>query len=83
MPSATTLPYVFDAPIRTDRLTLRLLTADDVDDVYTYQSREDVCRYMLYEPRTRDEVAERNAKNALVTSRARDGDYLQIALSFP
>jgi RimJ/RimL family protein N-acetyltransferase len=83
MPSAPSLPYVFDAPLRTDRLNLRLMTAADVEDVYAYQSREDVCRFMLYEPRTRDEVAERNAKNALATTLARDGDYLQLALELP
>ncbi|MDQ6851359.1 MAG: GNAT family N-acetyltransferase [Actinomycetota bacterium] len=48
-----------DYPIRTERLILRPLVPDDVDAVHAYQSREDVCRYIPYSPRTRAEVAER------------------------
>jgi RimJ/RimL family protein N-acetyltransferase len=77
------LPYVFSEPVTTERLTLRLMTAADTDDVFSYQSREDVCRYLLFEPRTREEVAERVAKNAVATTLERDGDYLQLALELP
>ncbi|MET8233268.1 GNAT family N-acetyltransferase [Micromonospora sp. NPDC005298] len=43
-------------PIRTRRLTLRPFTVDDLDDVYAYQSRPDVVRWMLgAEPRTREQ----------------------------
>jgi RimJ/RimL family protein N-acetyltransferase len=49
-----------DFPIDTERLRIRPLDADrDVDDVFAYQSRPDVCRYIPYEPRTREQVAER------------------------
>jgi RimJ/RimL family protein N-acetyltransferase len=49
-------------PIRTERLLLRPLDpATDVDAVHAYQSREDVCRYIPYFPRTREQVAERLA----------------------
>lgn len=49
-----------DYPVLTDRLLLRPLDpVGDVDAVHAYQSREDVCRYIPYEPRTRDEVAAR------------------------
>jgi RimJ/RimL family protein N-acetyltransferase len=49
-----------DYPVMTDRLLLRPLDpVGDVDAVHAYQSREDVCRYIPYEPRTRDEVAAR------------------------
>lgn len=77
------LPYVFGAPIRTDRLVLRLMTEADVDDVYSYQSREDVVRYLLFEARTRDEVAARVAEFSAATTLAVDGDYLQLALELP
>lgn len=77
------LPYVFSEPIRTERLTLRLMTDADVDDVYAYQSLPEVCRYLLFEPRTRDEVAERVAKFGAATTLAADGDYLQLALELP
>jgi len=48
-------------PIRTERLLLRPFTLEDIDDVSAYQSREDVCRYIPYPPRTRERVAERTA----------------------
>jgi RimJ/RimL family protein N-acetyltransferase len=49
-------------PIRTARLLLRPLDpATDVDAVHAYQSREDVCRYIPYSPRSRAEVAQRLA----------------------
>jgi RimJ/RimL family protein N-acetyltransferase len=51
-----------DYPIRTERLLLRPLDPlTDVDAVHAYQSRPDVCRYIPYEPRSRDEVAQRLA----------------------
>ena len=77
------LPYVFAEPIRTDRLTLRLMTEADVDDIHSYQSREDVCRYLLFEARSRDEVAAKVAQHAAATTLAADGDYLQLALELP
>jgi RimJ/RimL family protein N-acetyltransferase len=83
MDSAPQLPYLFDRPLVTERLTLRLMRPGDVDDIYAYQSREDVCRYLLFEPRTRDEVETRTARNAAATLLAEDGDYLQLALELP
>jgi RimJ/RimL family protein N-acetyltransferase len=77
------VPYVFAAPFHTERLILRLMTEADVDDIYSYQSREDVCRYLLFDPRTREEVAEKVAKHALATTLETDGDYLQLALELP
>jgi RimJ/RimL family protein N-acetyltransferase len=77
------IPYVFERPIHTERLTLRLMTDADVDDVYSYQSREDVCRYLLFDPRTREDVAERVARHAVATTLEKDGDYLQLAIELP
>ena len=49
-------------PIVTERLLLRPLDpATDVDAVHAYQSRDEVCRYIPYSPRTREEVAARLA----------------------
>jgi RimJ/RimL family protein N-acetyltransferase len=48
-----------DYPITTERLMLQPPTLDDVDSMLSYQSREDVCRYIPYEPRTREQVVER------------------------
>jgi len=75
-----TLPWRFDEPIRTERLTLRLMTAADVDDVHAYQSRDDVCRYLLHAPRTRAEVTEWVAKYAAATELAKDGDWIEPAI---
>jgi RimJ/RimL family protein N-acetyltransferase len=77
------LPAVFAEPVRTERLALRLMTPDDVDDVYAYQSREDVCRYLLHGPRTREDLVERIAKYAEATTLAADGDYWQLAVELP
>ncbi len=46
-------------PIETDRLLLRPLDpVGDVEDVYAYSSRPDVCRYIPSEPKDRDQVRE-------------------------
>jgi RimJ/RimL family protein N-acetyltransferase len=74
------LPFVFAAPIATGRLILRLMADADVDDVFSYQSRDDVCRYLLFEPRTREDVTTRVAQHALATTLEKDGDYLQLAV---
>jgi RimJ/RimL family protein N-acetyltransferase len=73
------LPHVFE-PIRTERLTLRMMTEADVDDVYLYQSREDVTRYQLFDPRTRDEVIAKVAEFSLASTLEKDGDYWQLAM---
>ena len=47
-----------DHPVRTERLVLRPIDpVGDVDAVHAYASREDVCRYIPWTPRTREEVA--------------------------
>ncbi|HEY2643081.1 MAG TPA: GNAT family N-acetyltransferase [Galbitalea sp.] len=74
------LPYSFTNPIRTERVTIRLMTPDDVDAVYSYQSREDVCRYLLHGPRTREDLVERVSKYAEATTLAADGDYWQLGI---
>ena len=74
------LPFVFREPIRTERLILRLMTPGDVDDVHAYQSREDVCRYLLHEARTRDEVVEAVAKYVAATTLAAEDDWIEPAI---
>ena len=45
-------------PVRTERLVLRPIDAlADVDAIHAYASREDVCRYIPWTPRSREEVA--------------------------
>ena len=74
------LPYPFQAPLRTDRLVLRTMTPDDVADLHVYQSRADVCSYLPYEPRTREELAAKLEKWSTATTLAGEGDYWQLAM---
>ena len=74
------LPYTFRSPLRTERLVLRTMTPDDVEDIHAYQSREDVCRYLPYEPRSREEVAAKVAQFSQAMTLAEDGDYWQLAM---
>jgi RimJ/RimL family protein N-acetyltransferase len=59
------------------------MTEADVDAVYSYQSREDVVRYLLFDERSREDVAERVAKWVVATTLEKDGDYLQLAVELP
>jgi RimJ/RimL family protein N-acetyltransferase len=56
------------------------MTLDDVDDVYAYSSREDVARYLLNEPRKREEVEEKVAEFVSAITLAGDGDFWQPAV---
>jgi RimJ/RimL family protein N-acetyltransferase len=74
------LPYEFAAPLRTERLTLRTMTEADVDDIHAYQSREDVSRYLMYGPRSYEEVSAKVAQHSKAIELRGDGDYWQLAL---
>jgi RimJ/RimL family protein N-acetyltransferase len=74
------LPYELPGPLRTERLVLRHMTVDDVDDIYAYQSREDVCRYLPFEPRTREQVVEKVTKFSTALELRGDGDFWQLAV---
>lgn len=74
------LPHEFARPLRTARLFLRAMTEADVNDVHAYQSRADVCRYLPYEPRTRDEVAEKVAMYSEAVALNGNGDFWQLAI---
>jgi RimJ/RimL family protein N-acetyltransferase len=74
------LPYEFSGPLSTDRLVVRAMTSDDVRDIHAYQSREDVCRYLPFEPRTHDEVVEKVAKYSTALALNGEGDYWQLAI---
>ena len=50
--------FMPDYPIETERLRLRPFTRGDVDAVFSYRSREDVCRYLFDEPMSRETCAE-------------------------
>ncbi|MDG4758038.1 GNAT family N-acetyltransferase [Micromonospora sp. WMMD710] len=68
-------------PIRTERLTLRPVTMDDLDDVYAYQSRRDVVRWMLgAEPRTREQSRASVRVMAGEDAWRAEGDCLTVAV---
>ena len=46
-------------PIRTERLLLRPLSADDTDALLAYRSLPEVCRYVPFEPMSRQGITER------------------------
>ena len=48
-------------PVRGERLLLRPLAIGDADTLLAYRSREDVCRYVPFEPMSRDDILERIA----------------------
>jgi RimJ/RimL family protein N-acetyltransferase len=74
------LPHTFSERLRTARLTIRPVTAGDVDDLHAYQSDPSVCRYLPYEPRSRDEVAHKVAQWSTALTLAVDNDYWILAL---
>ncbi|HEX3784099.1 MAG TPA: GNAT family N-acetyltransferase [Pseudonocardiaceae bacterium] len=51
-------PRSLSLPILTERLLLRPFTADDVDDMYSYQGLDEVARYLYRPARTRERCAE-------------------------
>ena len=69
----------------TERLLLRPLDpADDADAMHAYQSREDVCRYIPYCPRTREQVVERLADPERTRSTLEEaGQALSLAVERP
>ncbi|WP_344738519.1 GNAT family protein [Microbacterium awajiense] len=73
------LPWDFQ-PLASDRIRLDLLRDDDLDDLYAMQSDPDVCRYLLYEARTREQVTEVLARDRAATRLAERGDFVQPAI---
>ena len=73
------LPWEF-APIDAERLRLRRMRADDLDDVHAYLGRDDVATYLTHGARSREEVAAAVAEYAAATRIAGDGDWIQPAI---
>jgi RimJ/RimL family protein N-acetyltransferase len=73
------LPYRFEETL-TERLRLRMMVESDIDDVYDYHSRADVCEFLLFEPRDRQAVAEKIAKWSERGTLEHDGDFLELAV---
>jgi RimJ/RimL family protein N-acetyltransferase len=69
-----------DYPIVTDRLRLRPLTPADVDALLAYRSRADVCRYLPFEPMTREELITRLHRDLARTVITREGQALTLGV---
>jgi RimJ/RimL family protein N-acetyltransferase len=74
------LPWIFENAIEGERIRLDALRDDDFEPLYEIQSDPVVCRYLLYEPRSRGKVAEVLTRDAAATRLAKPGDYLQPAI---
>jgi RimJ/RimL family protein N-acetyltransferase len=68
-------------PVRTDRLLLRPLTAHDADALLAYRSRPDVCRYVPFEPMTREIINERIATQWARTELTDEGQALTLGVA--
>ena len=66
--------------IETERLILRPLSMNDVDDLYEYQSRPEIVRYIPWPERTREQVIE--ALDKAITSGKNvikeEGDFILL-----
>lgn len=67
-------------PIQTERLHLRPLAYEDLDDVHAYYSRPDVARYLYWEPRDREESREALATYASMVDLEQEGDGLVLGV---
>jgi len=69
-------------PIETARLALRPFTPDDFDDLYAYQSRPEVARYLHWEARDRAQVRQALEDQCRETSLDAEGDWLTFAVQW-
>ena len=74
--------FHLDQPITTSRLIIRPFTPADEDDMFDFESRDDVARYLFNEPRTRADNAEELAKRVTQTKLENDGDTLLLAVDY-
>lgn len=67
--------------LRTARTVIRPLTAADVDALHAYMSDPETCRYLLFEPRSREEVADKVEEWSTGGGRLADkGDYIEYGI---
>lgn len=72
--------FVPNYPIETERLQLRPFTRGDVDAVYSYRSREDVCRFLFDEPMSRQTCAETIQARISQLGLEEEGDRIVLAV---
>jgi len=69
-----------ERPIETARLTLRPFAPGDLDDLYAYQSRPEVARYLRWDARDRAQARQALAEQSEETSLRAEGDWLAFAV---
>nr|VDG61883.1 acetyltransferase, gnat family protein [Streptococcus thermophilus] len=74
--------FQLDRPITTPRLIIRPFTPADEDDMFDFESRDDVARYLYNEPLTREDNAAELAKRMTQTKLESDGDTLLLAVEY-
>jgi RimJ/RimL family protein N-acetyltransferase len=67
-------------PIETARLTLRHFSPGDLDDLYAYQSRPDVARYLHWDARDREQARQALEQQCRETTLDAEGDWLTFAV---
>lgn len=77
MPTSALRP---NYPIETKRLRLRPLTEKDTDALHAYRSLPDVCRYVPFEPMTREVIRQRLATQWANTTLTDEGQTLTLGI---
>ncbi len=72
-------PWEYE-PLATERLVLRLMVDDDLDDVYAWMSDEAVTRYQLYDVRSKEQVKEHIDKVKGARHIENDDDFVEFAI---
>ena len=69
-----------DYPISTRRLQLSPLSVADLDEALAYRSRADVCRYLPFEPQTRERLRSRLTGDLARTEITAEGQALTLGI---
>jgi RimJ/RimL family protein N-acetyltransferase len=69
-----------DIRLSTERLLLRPFRREDIERVAAWQSLPEVCRFLYWEPRSREESQVALAKRMTETRLERDDDVLALAV---
>ena len=67
-------------PVRTERLSLRPITAHDVDALLTYRGDPEVCRFLPFEPMTREVVHQRLVSHWSLVALTDEGQSLNLGI---
>ena len=67
-------------PITTERLRLRPLGEEDAGTLHAMESREDVTRWLYWDPRTLAQTEQSLRTRTGRTQLAREGDALELAV---